>query len=201
MTNTTSYIFLVLVLHRISQRWNQTGQKFAGAPDIVHDILRPNPWLLWMLVALTYLVLIYRIRNQFAIDLRSGIPMGTTCALILCVPAFAFKLGFTANDAPELLLWLSKDGVEALSRFPLIGGARIVFVTFGVEALWACITASYAPEPKAAKRSKFRAVGERHDGNIRNRSFANSPNAPNAVHGHTGPHNKYPPLPPLHHPT
>ena len=100
---------MILALHRLIQRWNQTGQKFAGAPDIVQDVLRPNPVYLWLLVAATYLTLLYRIGNHIVHDLKTGATLGTACSLALVIPALFFKLGFTANDAPELLEWNNTD--------------------------------------------------------------------------------------------
>src|SRR5690242_14959262 len=48
---------LALIAHRVIRRWNQTGQKFAGADDIVTSgIFHGNSSiLLWMLVGATYL--------------------------------------------------------------------------------------------------------------------------------------------------
>jgi ethanolaminephosphotransferase len=148
-------LLLLLALHRIIQRWNQTGQKFAGAPDIVQDILRPNPTWLWLLVTATYLFLLSRIGNHIVHDLKSGAALGTACSLALVVPAFFFKLAFTANDAPELLSWLGADVVHSLERIPLVGSARVVFLTLASETLWAFSAAANAEKPRVAKTRKW----------------------------------------------
>ncbi len=147
-------LLLVLVLHRIIQRWNQTGQKSAGAPDIVQDVLRPNPILLWILVTLTYLTILYRLGNHIIHDLKSGAALGTACSLTLVIPAFFFKLGFTANDAPELLSWLGDDAVRFLERIPLVGSARVIFLALASETVWAISAAANAENPKIAKSCK-----------------------------------------------
>jgi ethanolaminephosphotransferase len=153
--STGSFLFTILALHRIIQRWNQTGQKFAGAPDVVKDILRPNPVFLWVLVTVTYLTLLYRIGNHMFHDLKSGSALATACSLTLVVPAFLFKLGFTANDAPELLSWLGNDNVQFLERIPLVGSARIIFLTLVSEVIWAFSASANAENPTAARRRKY----------------------------------------------
>ncbi|KAE9970373.1 hypothetical protein BLS_004955 [Venturia inaequalis] len=117
------YIYAVglLLCHRITQRWNQTGQKFAGAPDIVHDVMMPYPFLLWTLITATYSILLYRIGNHVSYHLKAGVTVGTACAMMLCIPAFAFKLGFAARDAPELLSWLGPGAISFLEQLPLVG--------------------------------------------------------------------------------
>ncbi|RWA07654.1 hypothetical protein EKO27_g7460 [Xylaria grammica] len=42
--------FLGLGMMKLMRSWNQTGQKFAGGPDIVTAFLLPNPTLLWVLM-------------------------------------------------------------------------------------------------------------------------------------------------------
>ena len=149
---------MILALHRIIQRWNQTGQKFAGAPDIVQDILRPNPIWLWVLVVATYLVLLYRLGSHIIHDLNTGAALGTACSLALVVPALLFKLGFTANDAPELLSWLGEGNVQALEQVPLVGSARVVFLTLASETIWACSAAANADKPKIARTRKLKSI-------------------------------------------
>ncbi|KIW09490.1 uncharacterized protein PV09_00368 [Verruconis gallopava] len=145
-------LLIILAFHRVAQRWNQTGQKFAGAPDIAQNILRPNAAILWLLVTMTYLMLLYRIGNHIVHDLKTGPALGTACSLAQVVPAYLFKLGFTANDAPELLSWLGDDNVRLLEQIPLVGSARLIFLTLASETLWAFTAASNSTMPKAAKR-------------------------------------------------
>lgn len=147
------YAFGLLSCHRITQRWNQTGQKFAGAPDIVHDVMMTYPLGLWALILTTYTILLYRIGNQVSYHLKAGVTVGTACALMLCIPAFVFKLGFTARDAPELLSWLGPGAVSFLEQLPLISSARLVFVTISSEVLWAvCNRFFFSREERINKR-------------------------------------------------
>lgn len=151
------YAVGLLLCHRITQRWNQTGQKFAGAPDIVHDVMMPYPFVLWILVTATYTILLYRIGKQVTYHLKAGVTVGTACAWVLCIPAFSFKLGFTARDAPELLSWLSPSAVSFLEQLPLVGSARLIFLTVGSEILWAlCSRFPYSKEERITRRGKQR---------------------------------------------
>ena len=113
----------LLFLHRIAQRWNQTGQKFAGADDISHTFLSKQPLLLWILIAATYL----RIFSQFK---QSSSPRSFVAAIAVCSMAFFFKLSFTLQDAPELLSPNFVRTASFLAQFSLISQARSVF--FGI---------------------------------------------------------------------
>jgi ethanolaminephosphotransferase len=150
--DTSLEYLLLLGLHRLTQRWNQTGQKFAGEPDIVHSFCMPHPILLWSLVALTYLTILFRVRNHLTHFLKSGSLVGTLCSSMLCVSAFAFKLGFTANDAPELIAWLGDDVVSSLQTIPLVGSARIVFLIIGSEVAWAFASRWYSKVERISKK-------------------------------------------------
>jgi ethanolaminephosphotransferase len=149
------YSVALLLCHRITQRWNQTGQKFAGAPDIVHDVMIQYPLALWVLITVTYSILLTRIGNQVSYHLKAGVTIGTACALMLCIPAFMFKLGFTARDAPELLSWLGSSAISSLEQLPLVGSARLIFLTIGSEILWAvCNRFSYSRNERITKRGE-----------------------------------------------
>lgn len=186
-------------------RWNQTGQKFAGASDITQELLRPYPIYLWMLVIITYLTLLYRIGNHMFAALKSGSAMATACALVLVVPALFFKLGFTANDAPELLDWLGNDGLRFLERIPLVGSARVIFLMLASESLWAFSAAANAENPKAARRRECSQTNHflnpRSGLMLRPRTTATASPSPNTLPHHPVPHHKHSPLPALHSPT
>jgi hypothetical protein len=152
------FIFL-LALHRITQRWNQTGQKFAGGPDIVHNFWMPHPKLLWGIVAITYLTISFRVKDHLTNFLKAGTLAGTLCSSMLSVSAFAFKLGFTANDAPELLSWLGEDVVESLQTIPLVGSARIIFLLMGSEVVWAFVSRWYLKTNRISKKGMNIADG------------------------------------------
>lgn len=122
-------------LHRIAERWNQTGQKYAGAPDIVRDVLEPLPLLLWVLIFAAYAVITARTAYHFLGVTGVDPLLAIANAITLCVPSLAFKLSFTASDAPELLAWLSLESITRLQQVPLIATARILFFQLVMELL------------------------------------------------------------------
>lgn len=136
----------VLVIHRIIRRWNQTGQKFAGADDIVTSGIfhGNNSLFLWVLVGATYVDVTNRISRHIARSVVDGSSplrrkqwdpqpmdhhrlMGTLVALPLCGTAFAFKLAFTAKDAPELTYGITPSLMEWVGTLDLVRLAQMVF--------------------------------------------------------------------------
>ena len=120
---------VLLVTLRILRRWNQTGQKHAGEPDIAKAFLPAHIFLLWAIVILTYLNIARKISRR-AIPWASRL-FSTAVALALGAAAIGFKIAFTMADAPELL-----SGVEILLIGPiksssLVNQARGVF--------WSCL--------------------------------------------------------------
>ena len=120
----------------IARRYNQTGQKYAGDPDITSRILPDQTRFLWMFVIGTYTVFSYRLSRRAA-------KWGRTKAMNLlplpiCMAAFSFKVAFTAADAPELLIGMGilKPLVVFTSRYSLVAIARAVFL--GVIYLLLC---------------------------------------------------------------
>jgi ethanolaminephosphotransferase len=129
-----SWIFF-FSLHRIAERWNQTGQKYAGSPDIVHDVLEPVPLVLWIFVFVAYAAITIRIAYHLPEVTKIGPQLAIVNAIILYIPSLAFKLSFTANDSPELLAWLSRNLITRLQQVPLVPTARIVFIQLVAELL------------------------------------------------------------------
>jgi len=125
---------MLFALHRIALRWNQTGQKYAGSPDIVHDLLIRFPPILWVLVIVTYATVAARLTYHLLRDLKVDAVISSTIATGLCIPALIFKLGFTASDAPELLDWLGQSPTFMLQDIPLILTARLTFVSLALTA-------------------------------------------------------------------
>ena len=116
--------FGLLSCQRVLRRWNQTGQKFTGEPDIARSFLPENPHILWTLVILTYID-----AGRGLLKNLSTSRLPRIGALMLPVLSFMFKLNFVANDSPELLTNLSLS--QALDAWPnafsLVPQARIVF--------------------------------------------------------------------------
>jgi len=125
---------MLFALHRIALRWNQTGQKYAGSPDIVHDLLIRFPLILWLLVIVTYATVAARLAYHLLRDLKMDAVISSTIATGLCIPALIFKLGFTASDAPELLDWLGQSPTSILQDIPLILTARLTFISLALTA-------------------------------------------------------------------
>lgn len=117
--NPTAYPVILLSL-RFLRRWNQSGQKYAGDPDIA-QCLRSHPTLLAFLCIMTYATLFYNLGGER----RTNIQVGVHRTLVNCsgawllgfamiAPTILFKTMFTFNDAPELfgtytstMRWLS----------------------------------------------------------------------------------------------
>lgn len=124
---------MTLAAVRLIRGWNQTGQKFAGDPDIVKLILFKNPQLLWLMVGVMYIVVSFHIIQHLD---RIPIVVVTGITSVLVSSAFAFKLAFTAEDAPELVTGLAKMLHDHFDGQTLLIRARVVF---GVLFVLACI--------------------------------------------------------------
>lgn len=125
----------LLAVHRIAVRWNQTGQKHAGAPDIVQGFFPEHHVLMWLLVWSTYLYVGFMLHNRtFAGLFMPELTAFTDVALV--VTAVVFKLNFTQADAPELVQDLAQL-IRAMSEpFDLVFQARAIFAMLaGVAAI------------------------------------------------------------------
>ncbi|KAI1267264.1 alkaline-phosphatase-like protein [Xylariaceae sp. FL1019] len=122
-----------LVIMRLTRSWNQTGQKFAGEPDIVTTYLIPHPSLLWILVWSTYLF-----SSRELLRSLSGIPTVLSGSVVAGVvtSAVSFKLSFTKQDAPELVVGLAKFFANLFDGPSLVVQARTVFMGIGLTALY-----------------------------------------------------------------
>ena len=134
---------------RLIRSWNQTGQKFAGEPDIVKIFLTPKPELLWILITITYAVTLSQIVTSL-----EGVPFAVSAgyATILITFAFFFKLAFTAEDAPELVSGLTKTLSDAIQGQSLPTRARIVFFCLAIGSAFAIYRAR-SGSPRAAQQS------------------------------------------------
>ena len=143
---------MLLALHRIIRRWNQTGQKYAGAPDIVHSALFRGPIsvVLWCLVGSTYMDIMVRLSRHIARSISSpddskaggeeqtdfnGL-LATLAVIPLVATAFVFKLAFTARDAPELTAGINQGLVEWVGGLSLVSVAQMVFAGVALVAVW-----------------------------------------------------------------
>ncbi|KAL6864327.1 alkaline phosphatase-like protein [Trichoderma novae-zelandiae] len=109
---------------RLIRSWNQTGQKYAGEPDTVKTFLVPNPELLWALIILAYVVVTFQTLQSL-----SGMPyiLATSLMPALFLATFTFKLAFTAEDAPELVVGFARNLLDIFQGPTLLLRARIIF--------------------------------------------------------------------------
>lgn len=165
---------MALAIHRIVRRWNQTGQKYAGADDIVNSGIfnSGNSILLWVLVGATYLDVTNRISRHIArsvvtidtppVTSRAQLEpeqqhrmMGSLIATPLCVAAIVFKLAFTAKDAPELTSSISEGIMERVEMLNLVDLARMVFG--GIALVFAWIL--FSEHQRSTRRTKLHVRG------------------------------------------
>lgn len=121
----------MLLAMRLVRAWNQTGQKFAGEPDIVKTYLATSPVLLWCLIGATYLWV-----HQNLIYGLSGLPIWLSFAgsTGLVLAAFTFKVAFTLEDAPELVTEFVRQLLQLnfMQGADLVSRARAVFIGIGL---------------------------------------------------------------------
>lgn len=167
---------IILLLHRILLRWNQTGQKHSGAPDIAHTYLLNYPKTLWVLALITYLEICVRIGSHFWPSPKASLPPKATglqhfqrglstvasvnsgsfavSSTIVCA-ALVFKMAFVARDAPELVKWMPAMAQELLEHdVPLVWAARLVFIALAAATGWVSV-ADVLTRRKGGRASKF----------------------------------------------
>lgn len=124
----------MLLATRVMRRWNQTGQKFAGEPDIVKMYLNTNPVLLWCLIGATYFWI-----HQNLVHGLSGLPLWLSFATAtgLALAAFTFKVAFALEDAPELVTDFARELLKLnfTDDASLVARARAVFMGLGLLAV------------------------------------------------------------------
>lgn len=121
---------------RTARRWNQTGQKFAGEPDIARMFLSSHRLTLWVLVGITYLWNIQSLVNKgFS---RFPQLFAGAIATSLATASITFKLAFTHEDSPELLAGPAKAMAATDSELglSLVTRARFVFMGIGLALLY-----------------------------------------------------------------
>ncbi|KAI9796809.1 MAG: major facilitator super transporter protein [Piccolia ochrophora] len=114
-----------LVGLRVTRRWNQTGQKFAGHRDIARHFLPSHTSVMWTMIAATYLYAMYRVSAR-SVRLGSS-AVSLAASISLCFTALVFKAAFTSADAPELLGDFPHWTKNTLNYMSLIVQARVVF--------------------------------------------------------------------------
>ncbi|KAF7944462.1 hypothetical protein EAE96_010853 [Botrytis aclada] len=136
---------MILVATRIARRWNQTGQKFAGDPDIARTFFSQHRLTLWTLVGATYLWNLISLAGK-------GFPrlpqiLAGVISTILATAAITFKLAFTNEDSPELLAGIAKTMADNDTGIPLVLRARLVFIGTA-SCLVYTVLSSFSPPGK-----------------------------------------------------
>ena len=141
----------LLVAVRVTRRWNQTGQKWAGEPDIARTFFSGHKTTLWALVGATYLWNLQSLGSRAFPRLPQFV--GVAIATTLSTAAITFKLAFTSEDSPELMAGPAKALALAHKDLgvSLVSLARIVFI--GLAAALAYMMLSGFTLPKPAKGS------------------------------------------------
>ena len=135
--STVAFGTLLLTL-RVNRRWNQTGQKHAGDPDIARTILPVHNLFLWAMVMATYLDLAQRISWR-------GLPraprkVSLAASIALCVAAVQFKMAFTDADAPEISTDLYRFFLRPMEVASLVTQARTVFLGIAATVILTIVT-------------------------------------------------------------
>ncbi|PZD01761.1 Phosphodiest domain containing protein [Pyrenophora tritici-repentis] len=165
---------MVLATHRVIRRWNQTGQKYAGADDIVNSGVFHGSYsvILWILIGATYMDITIRLARHVArsiatfdteskprnVELEStdqNRMFGTIAVLPLCGTAFIFKLAFTLKDAPELTSGVSTALMSRVDGLDLVGLVRMIFGGLLLSGSWIVV----AEWTRSVRRTKRGAQG------------------------------------------
>lgn len=122
---------------RLTRRWNQTGQKFSGSPDIAREFLAQHTTLLWSLVGFTYL---WNLNSLVTVTFaRFGQIIAGTVGSALTTAALTFKLAFTNEDSPELLDSFTRAMAGTEFGASLVTRARIVFGGIGMALIFTIV--------------------------------------------------------------
>ena len=147
---------LLLMIHRLAIRWNQTGQKHAGEPDIVHTVFPEAHLVMWTLILAAYSY------NGFMLIRKAfggimALELSVLAAVVLVMPAVVFKLNFTQADAPELVQGLAVQLRKWSEPFDLVQQARFSFTLLTLATV-AVVLLSVA-SARASARLELKETG------------------------------------------
>ena len=150
MAATMACVGILLGL-RITRRWNQTGQKLAGEPDIARTFFYDHNLYMCVAVLVTYLDLVRRtIRGR--LGGLASFELSSIVSITLGLAAIVFKIAFTNAEAPELLRGLPRPLLPDRFLSPsLVIQARTVFL--GIFGVWAYILISHWKKTKSLSSS------------------------------------------------
>lgn len=135
---------MTLLAMRVARRWNQTGQKFAGEPDIGRTFLFEHRIFFWAILCITYLWNLQSLAN-------TGFPrfpqlVAGAIATALATAAVTFKLAFTYEDSPELMVSGIKSMADNEVGISLVLRARIVFIAISIAVLYTIVSGFSHPK-------------------------------------------------------
>ncbi|KAK6349787.1 major facilitator superfamily transporter protein, variant 2 [Orbilia brochopaga] len=125
----------ILALLRTIRRWNQTGQKHAGADDIAKTFLPEHPMLLWVLVFFAYTDMFWRLRRSLMAK-GSSVALGTFLSFPPVVCSMLFKLSMAALDTQELIPSFLLDFAESFAQLSVVTQAQLVFLFLLLNILY-----------------------------------------------------------------
>lgn len=123
-------MFLGLVLVRTAMRWNQTGNKFAGQPDIAKSFLLKHYRMLWLLVMISYLWNLFSLQSQRHNYLQSTV--FDIITILISSAALSLKIALIDEDSPEII----SDSLRSIANLSLglstVFRVRLIFFIMSV---------------------------------------------------------------------
>ena len=120
----------MLLILRLTRRWNQTGQKFAGEPDIARTFFSVHNYSMWYAVVATYAFQMYSLSQR---GFRQVSPsLAIVFSIALCLAALTFKVTFTYAEAPELFRGIRVPLERHLESASLVTQARVTFIALAL---------------------------------------------------------------------
>ncbi|KAK6529640.1 major facilitator superfamily transporter protein [Arthrobotrys megalospora] len=116
---------IILLLLRLTRRWNQTGQKHAGAPDITNSFLTQHPTFLWTLVFFAYTDMFFRLKRN--LETKHSAFVGPVMSISPVVASMLFKLSMAALDTRELIPAYLMDLADGFAGVSVVTQAQLVF--------------------------------------------------------------------------
>ncbi|RPB25398.1 alkaline phosphatase-like protein [Terfezia boudieri ATCC MYA-4762] len=141
---------VILLLIRISSRWNQTGVKHQGAPDIVTGFLLKHTTVMWILILATYLYSLWRLNKR--VCRRWGSAPSFVLASTIISAAVTFKMSFTQQDAIEAIPEWLLPIVQLFESAPLVSLARAAFMALGIAMSITLFAERTKKDPKRSLR-------------------------------------------------
>ncbi|KAK6063877.1 GPI ethanolamine phosphate transferase 2 [Seiridium cupressi] len=143
---------IVVTSLRLIRGWNQTGQKFAGSPDLVKLFLIPQPQLLWCLIIGTYAMVTIELLSR-----SKGFVGAFTQPLIIGLvgAAVSFKIAFTNEDAPEIVVGFAQSLMRMIDGPALLDRARAVFIGLALASIYPAYLLARREETSSYSGLKF----------------------------------------------